>query len=248
MKTTRRVFAPRRAAGAPFLHRVASLPEKIDQAKYPFNIHAFSRGIDLAFRSKVTSLLSLDGEAIPEINYRETKHFLITRDFLNSPERFFRHLFGTVEDTGTDASPALQPSAAGAIMSRAAETRSLDGQNTWNKDAFEHSMSDLPDHVRRNRALWDNWAQQYVAPGEEHWAAAEPTWGIWGVSESELGVLPDDLEGKDVIELGCGTAYISAWLLEVRPAAGATTRYPFVTLEWAGRWPCEEVWKARRCP
>jgi IS4 transposase len=38
-----------------------------------------------------------------EINYRETKHFLITRDFLNSPERFFKHLFETVEDTGTDA-------------------------------------------------------------------------------------------------------------------------------------------------
>ena len=36
-------------------------------------------------------------------------------------------------------------------------------------------------------------------------------------------------------------------LLEVRPAAGATTSYPFVTLEWAEQWPCEEVWKARRC-
>ena len=36
-------------------------------------------------------------------------------------------------------------------------------------------------------------------------------------------------------------------LLEVRPTVGATTRYPFVTLEWARQWPCEEVWKARRC-
>jgi SAM-dependent methyltransferase len=35
-------------------------------------------------------------------------------------------------------------------------------------------------------------------------------------------------------------------LIEVRPPAGSTTRYPFVTLEWARRWPCEEVWKARR--
>jgi hypothetical protein len=34
-------------------------------------------------------------------------------------------------------------------------------------------------------------------------------------------------------------------LLEVRPPAGATTRYPFVTLEWARQWPCEEIWKAR---
>jgi SAM-dependent methyltransferase len=253
-------------------------------------------------------------------------------------------------------------------------------------------MSDLPDHVRRNRALWDEWAAQFVAPGEECWAAAEPRWGIWGVPESQLGVFPDGLPGKDAIELGCGTAYVSAWLarhgarvvgidnseaqlataqrlqrqhglsfpllhgsaetvpypdrsfdlaiseygaclwadparwvpeaarilrpggqlvfltnsfllslcvpaqdgvaatdrllragfgmyrvewandpgveshlshgdwirllrssgfdvedlIEVRPSAGATTRYPFVTLDWARQWPCEEVWKARR--
>lgn len=48
-------------------------------------------------------LFSLDGDAIQEIDYRETNHFLITRDFLNSPERFFKHLFETSEGTGTDA-------------------------------------------------------------------------------------------------------------------------------------------------
>jgi hypothetical protein len=35
-------------------------------------------------------------------------------------------------------------------------------------------------------------------------------------------------------------------LIEVRPPDGSTTRYPFVTLEWARRWPCEEIWKARK--
>jgi len=35
-------------------------------------------------------------------------------------------------------------------------------------------------------------------------------------------------------------------LLELQPGPDATTRYPFVTLEWARRWPCEEVWKARK--
>ena len=253
-------------------------------------------------------------------------------------------------------------------------------------------MSDLPEHVRRNRALWDDWARHYVAPGEESWSADEPRWGIWGVPESEIGILPENLVGTDAIELGCGTAYVSAWLarrgarvvgidnserqlatarrlqkqyglyfpllhgnaeavpypdqsfdfaiseygaclwadpqrwvpeaarllrpggqlvfltnsflltlcipaedgiaatdrllraafgvyrvewpgdpavefhlshgdwlrllrrsgfdiddlVEVRPTADATTRYPFVTLEWARQWPCEEVWKARR--
>jgi len=38
-------------------------------------------------------LFSLDGATIQEIGYRETNHFLITRDFLNSPERLFKHLF-----------------------------------------------------------------------------------------------------------------------------------------------------------
>jgi SAM-dependent methyltransferase len=251
-------------------------------------------------------------------------------------------------------------------------------------------MSDLPQHVQRNRAVWDDWAKNYIAPGEAAWAHTTPTWGIWGVAESEVHML-DDLEGKDAIELGCGTAYISAWmtrrgarvvgidnseaqlatarrlqrehglefpllhgtaeevpypdqsfdfaiseygasiwadpyrwvpeaarllrpggrlvflvnsylmalcmppeddvaatdrmlrpafglhqiewpdssinfylphgdwirllrhcgfeiedLIELRPLETATTRYPFVTLEWARRWPCEEVWKARR--
>jgi hypothetical protein len=27
---------------------------------------------------------------------------------------------------------------------------------------------------------------------------------------------------------------------------GATTHYPFVTVEWARRWPSEEVWIARK--
>jgi SAM-dependent methyltransferase len=36
-------------------------------------------------------------------------------------------------------------------------------------------------------------------------------------------------------------------LIELQPPAGATTRYPFVTYDWARRWPCEEVWIARKC-
>lgn len=73
-------------------------------------------------------------------------------------------------------------------------------------------MTDLPEHVRRNREAWDSYAKDYVAPAERHWAQDEPTWGIWGVPESQLYVFPDDLDGKDAIELGCGTAYVSCWL------------------------------------
>jgi SAM-dependent methyltransferase len=246
--------------------------------------------------------------------------------------------------------------------------------------------------VARNRAQWDKWAADYVEAGERQWAADEPSWGIWEVPESQVGLLPDDVAGLDAIELGCGTAYVSAWLarrgarpvgidnsqaqlttarelqgrfdlefpllhgnaedvpfpdesfdlaiseygaaiwcdpylwipeaarllrpggrliflgnaallmlcmsyeenapaeerllrpyfgmhrfdwpddesvdfhlphgkmidllrdsgfeveqlIELRPPDGSTTRYPFVTLDWAQRWPCEEIWKARR--
>jgi len=72
--------------------------------------------------------------------------------------------------------------------------------------------AELPEHVARNRAHWDATAEKWVAPGERSWAQQDPTWGIWGVPEFELHLLPDDLEGRDVIELGCGTGYVSAWL------------------------------------
>jgi SAM-dependent methyltransferase len=35
-------------------------------------------------------------------------------------------------------------------------------------------------------------------------------------------------------------------LIEIQPPEGSTTPWPLVTPEWARRWPCEEVWKARK--
>ena len=72
----------------------------------------------------------------------------------------------------------------------------------------------LPDHVRRNRAQWDEWAAEYIPNGERSWrlSRGDEKWGIWDIPEAELRLLPDDLTGKDAIELGCGTAYVSAWL------------------------------------
>jgi len=75
----------------------------------------------------------------------------------------------------------------------------------------------LSDHARHNREAWTGWAPEYAewAPGA--WTR-EFSWGVWRVPESELHALPD-VAGKDVIELGCGTAYISAGLarLGARP-------------------------------
>jgi hypothetical protein len=35
-------------------------------------------------------------------------------------------------------------------------------------------------------------------------------------------------------------------LVQSQPAPEATMTYPFVTLDWARRWPSEEVWVARK--
>jgi SAM-dependent methyltransferase len=73
-------------------------------------------------------------------------------------------------------------------------------------------VSQLPEHVARNRAYWDEQAPDYVQSGEGKWAAEEPSWGIWGIPESVADLLPESLADRDAIELGCGTAYVSAWL------------------------------------
>jgi SAM-dependent methyltransferase len=55
-------------------------------------------------------------------------------------------------------------------------------------------------------------AEEYAAPGLRDWTSTEPTWGLWHVAEAQAGVLPAALAGRDSIELGCGTGYVSAWL------------------------------------
>ena len=73
-------------------------------------------------------------------------------------------------------------------------------------------MSDLPDYVARNRAIWTTSNAEYTdAQADRTWRADAITWGMFGVPESEVGVL-GDVAGLEVIELGCGTAYFSAWL------------------------------------
>ena len=69
----------------------------------------------------------------------------------------------------------------------------------------------LPDHVRENKASWEAEAANYVEPARRNWGTDEITWGIYDVREADVGSLPD-VGGMDVVELGCGTAYFSAWL------------------------------------
>ena len=61
MKRDRSSITARASTGAPFLRRVVSLTEKFDLARYPFNVHAFSQGIDLAFLTNVTFFVGENG-------------------------------------------------------------------------------------------------------------------------------------------------------------------------------------------
>jgi SAM-dependent methyltransferase len=92
------------------------------------------------------------------------------------------------------------------------------------------------EHVEVNRAYWDGMAGDWVASAERLWASDEIAWGIWELPEAEVGMLGGaaaDLAGLDVVELGCGTAYVSGWLarrgarvtgVDVSPAQLATAR------------------------
>ena len=43
-------------------------------------------------------VLSLDDGRIRRVDYQETEHFRLTKDFLNNPERFYRHLLADDEE------------------------------------------------------------------------------------------------------------------------------------------------------
>ncbi len=64
----------------------------------------------------------------------------------------------------------------------------------------------------RNAVLWTQSNADYTDEhAADNWALDSIHWGIWSIDESELNVL-GEVSGLDVVELGCGTAYFSAWL------------------------------------
>ena len=70
-----------------------------------------------------------------------------------------------------------------------------------------------------NQALWAVMNERFTdAAAEEMWLRPDMVWGLFATPERELGVL-GAVDGLDVVELACGTAYFSAWLAR----AGART-------------------------
>ena len=96
-------------------------------------------------------------------------------------------------------------------------------------------MAELTPEAARNRELWTQTNAEFThEQAQGAWAQAEISWGIWNVPEAEVGALAGiELDGADVLELGCGTAYVSAWLarrgarpvgVDVTPAQLETAR------------------------
>jgi SAM-dependent methyltransferase len=63
----------------------------------------------------------------------------------------------------------------------------------------------LPEHARRNRAAWNADADDYLARHGTRQLTGGMGWGTWFLPESELRVL-GEVAGRDVLELGCGSA------------------------------------------
>lgn len=67
-------------------------------------------------------------------------------------------------------------------------------------------MASPPGHLEANRAAWNAGADEYQRKHGEYLRGA--AWGTWQIPEGELGLL-GDVDGKDVLELGCGAARFS---------------------------------------
>lgn len=92
----------------------------------------------------------------------------------------------------------------------------------------------LPDYIVRNQKVWTRANKRFTADlAREAWSQDDVSWGTWDAPEASVNVLPD-VRGLDVIELGCGTGYFSAWLkrrgarrvvgVDITPAQLATAR------------------------
>jgi hypothetical protein len=73
-----------------------------------------------------------------------------------------------------------------------------------------------------------------------------PAFGMYRVEWPGSPSVEFHLSHGDWIRLLWRSGFEIEDLIELRPAVGATSPYPFITVEWARNWPCEEVWKARK--
>lgn len=68
------------------------------------------------------------------------------------------------------------------------------------------------DSITANIAEWtETNAQHTDANAKRAWDHEGILWGVFAIPEEQVGAMPD-VNGLDVVELGCGTAYFGSWL------------------------------------
>jgi SAM-dependent methyltransferase len=92
---------------------------------------------------------------------------------------------------------------------------------------------DPGDERALHREIWEIVNEQFTdAEADARWAAPDIRWGLFRQPESTLGLV-GDVRGLEVVELGCGTAFLSAGLaragarpigVDLSPAQLATAR------------------------
>ena len=84
--------------------------------------------------------------------------------------------------------------------------------NGWAAQDDAEFDAETPDYIERNRRAWDRWAPSASLIGRKGWQTDELRWGLWNTPESQLSLLQGLEPGADVVELGCGTGPLCAWL------------------------------------
>jgi SAM-dependent methyltransferase len=84
--------------------------------------------------------------------------------------------------------------------------------NDWSIHDDPDQETETLDYLERNRRAWDLWAPASGVIGRKAWQTDELRWGLWNTPESQLSLLQGLEPGADVVELGCGTGPVCAWL------------------------------------
>lgn len=93
------------------------------------------------------------------------------------------------------------------------------------------AAGDDDDVIGRNREIWDVVNAQFTdGNAAARWAAGGIAWGLFERPDEELGLL-GDVRGIEVVELGSGTAFLSAALARAgaRPVAVDVSRAQLLT-------------------
>jgi len=77
--------------------------------------------------------------------------------------------------------------------------------------AAGYRPADAASTVRGNRSWWDAEAADYLAEHGAFLGGSRFVWGPEGLDEADAALL-GDVDGRDVLEVGCGAAQCSRWL------------------------------------